>query len=201
MPRILILSAATLLAVAPAIADDTHRELGAHVHGHGTLNIALEDTRLSMELDVPGMDIVGFEHAAESETQKAAVQSATALLSEPLKLFKLPADAKCTVASAKVEIEGAADDDGDDHHGHDHDAGHDDHDHDGAKDAHAGHTGFHATYALACAEPAKLGAIAFDYFSSFAGAQGLTVNVVGTNGQSTFEVAREKPVLDLGGMM
>ena len=57
------------------------------------------------------------------------------------------------------------------------------------------------TYALDCAKPAALTSIAFDYFGSFAGAQKLTVNVVGDKGQNTYEVTRDKPSLDLGGIM
>ena len=70
-------TAALLVAVLgialPAwAAQAQHRELGPHQHGHGTLNIAIEGERVSMELDVPGADIVGFEHAASTADQKAA---------------------------------------------------------------------------------------------------------------------------------
>src|SRR5215510_7768828 len=97
--------AATSLLVIQARAEDGHRELGPHVHGHGTLNIAIEDKRVSMELEVPGMDIVGFEHAPSTGDQKAAVEAAKARLEKPLGVFTWPADAGCTVAEAKVDIE------------------------------------------------------------------------------------------------
>ncbi|HET6322536.1 MAG TPA: DUF2796 domain-containing protein [Hyphomicrobium sp.] len=215
-------AACSLLAFAafsvPALAHEDHRELGAHVHGHGTFNIAIEDSGVSLELEVPGMDIVGFEHAPANDEQKGAVEKAKALLSEPLTLFALPAGAACKVADAKVELDGAhahsgeADDEGghkhadDDHAGHDHEDGDHDHDHakrDGDKsdaDSH-GHSQFHATYNLECAKPAQLTSIAFDYFKRFAGAQRLTVNVVTAKGQASYEVSREKPALDIGGLM
>ena len=100
-------AALTIAAAAPTLARaaDEHRELGPHVHGHGTLNIAVEGKRVSMELEVPGMDIVGFEHDATTADQKAAVEKAKAQLAQPLALFKLPAAAGCTVADAKVELE------------------------------------------------------------------------------------------------
>ena len=97
----LALAAISLLTTA-ARAEEEHRELGPHVHGHGTLNIAIEDKRVSMELEVPGMDIVGFEHAASTDDQKAAVEKAKARLEKPLGVFSLPAAAGCTVAEAKV---------------------------------------------------------------------------------------------------
>ena len=61
-----------------------HRELGPHQHGHGTLNIAIEGGRVSMELDVPGADIVGFEHAPSTKAQRTAVDKAKAQLAAPL---------------------------------------------------------------------------------------------------------------------
>jgi hypothetical protein len=200
---------ATALLVSPAFAEE-HRELGPHVHGHGTLDIAVEGTKVSMSLEVPGMDIVGFEHAAESADQKQAVDKGTATLSAPLTLFKIPASAGCKVTDAKVAIE-PEHEHGDEDDDHDHDAkeaaDHDhegkeaaDHDH-GEHEGHAGHNQFHATYALECAKPAEITTIAFDYFKSFAGAQGLTVNVVTAKAQNSYEIKRDKPELDLGGMM
>ncbi len=188
--------AAVSLASAAARAEEEHRELGPHVHGHGTLNIAVENKRVSMELEVPGMDIVGFEHAASSDAQKAAVEKATAELSKPLDVFKMPKSAGCSVADAKVAIEPEHHHDGDEDHDHDEHADAD-HDH----DEHAGHNEFHVTYALDCTKPAELTSIHFDYFDKFAGAQSLTVNVVTAKAQSSYEVARGKPELDLAGMM
>ena len=185
------------LIMTSARAEEEHRELGPHLHGHGTLNIAIEDKRVSMELEVPGMDIVGFEHAPSTDDQKAAVEKAKGQLAKPLGVFSLPAAAGCTVAEAKVAIEA-------EHHDGD-DDGHDAEKKDAAKDEdhdeHAGHNQFRASYALDCTAPAELTTIAFDYFTLFAGAHDLTVNVVTTKGQSKYEVSRDKPTLDLGGIM
>ena len=35
-------------------AMQEHRELGSHEHGRGTLNIAVEGNKVTMELEVPG---------------------------------------------------------------------------------------------------------------------------------------------------
>jgi Protein of unknown function (DUF2796) len=188
------------ITAAPALADE-RRELGPHEHGHGTLNIAIEKTRLSMELEAPGMDIVGFEHAAEAPEQKSAVEKATALLDKPLGLFKLPQAAECKVVTASVAIEAE--------HEHEDDQAEDgqadgaqQHDEPGeSHEGHEGHNEFHVTYSLDCAKLANLTSIEFDYFKSFAGAKGLTVNVVTSQSQSSYEVSRDKPVLDLSGTM
>jgi hypothetical protein len=194
----LVALAITAASAAPAFAEEAHRELGAHVHGRGTLNIAVENTRVSIELEAPGMDIVGFEHEASSVEQKAAVSKAKEALGDPLSLFKLPATAACKLADAKTEVET------EDAHDHDHDHGdkddkHADHDDGHDHDDHAGHTAFHVTYAIDCAKPENLTSITFDYFKAFAGAKALDVSVVTDKAQNKFEVTREKPVLDLAG--
>jgi hypothetical protein len=192
-----VMIAATAFATLAAQAEE-HRELGAHEHGRGTLNIAIEGAALTMVLEVPGDDIVGFEHEAVTPSDKAALEVATAAVGKPLALFKMPAAAECTLTDAKVDF--AADDE--------HDAGkvkaniksgdpapYGDH---GLRGS---HKEFHATYTIACAVPAALTTVDFEYFKVFAGAKRLTVNVITAKGQSAFEVSREKPHLDLSGLV
>ena len=89
-----LVSAAFILA-SPALAEEAqHRQLGPHVHGQGTLDIAIEGKKIEMELVAPGMDIVGFEHVASTDEQKAAVEKAKAKLTDVLSVFKLPAAAQ-----------------------------------------------------------------------------------------------------------
>src|SRR5690606_35462132 len=110
-PKVDLMNARTLAAVlslslaAPVLADEGRRELGAHVHGHGTLNIAVDNARVELELEAPGMDIVGFEHEAKTDEHKAAVEAAKARLKDPLSLFKLSDAGDCKLADAKIEIE------------------------------------------------------------------------------------------------
>jgi hypothetical protein len=191
---------------AAGVAEAQQRQAGAHEHGRGTLNIAIEGTRLSMELEAPGADIVGFEHKAKTKKQKAAVEKAEKQLGAPQALFQLPAAAGCEFEASNVSLEG-------DEHGHEHggDAKAKDHDHaheakgksHGHDDAtgEAEHSSFRAEYAFNCSAPANLTSIGFDYFKVFAGAQKLDVTVIGPKGQSRFEVSRARPRLDLGGMM
>ena len=178
-----VIIAAVLAAGLPAMAAEEHRELGAHEHGHGKLNIAIEGNRVSMELEVPGADIVGFEHEARTPDQKAAVEKAKVTLSDALAVFKLPASAGCRLAEGKVAVKA-----GDEHDA----AGHKvEAKADGAKEEH--HSEFHATYAIDCTSPAKLTGIEFKYFELFAGAQELDVNLVTPKGQTRYEVTREQP--------
>ncbi len=129
----------TILSAGAAVAQD-QRELEAHVHGHGALNIAFEGEILLMELETPGFDIVGFEYEAKTEEARAAVEDAIAKLGQPEMLFVLPDAAGCELAAVEVELhsgehESHEDEDHDEaHHDDEHhdDEHHDDEDHDEA---------------------------------------------------------------------
>jgi hypothetical protein len=206
-----LLAAGFGLAASASIGSAQHRQADAHEHGRGTLNIAIEGARLSMELEAPGADIVGFEHKAKTEQQKAAIEKAEQQLMEGEALFQLPAAAGCTLETSSAVLEGEDHDHESKEHGHK-DHGHKDsgHKHRGDKgDKHADakadhdqeHSAFRAEYGFLCKAPAALASIVFDYFKVFAGAQKLDVTVITPKGQSKFEVSRTKPRIDLGGMM
>ena len=184
-----LLATCLMLAAAPlstaAHAGGPHRSAGAHEHGHGTLNIAFEGGRVSMDLDAPGADILGFEREARTDADKAAVDAAAARLKDAAALFKLPAAAACRVVEAKVDLD---DDDAAKTHA-------------GKHDDHGPHTGIEAEYELSCGSLAAIKSIEFGYFKVFPNARSLTVNIVTPRAQSSFEVTRDKPVLDLGGLM
>lgn len=194
------------LLATPALAQET-RQLDSHEHGVGELNIAVDGTTIMMEFHAPGADIVGFEYAAESATDRGAVDAAVATLARPLELFVLPSAAECSViqASAKLESQDSHDDHGEDHDD-DHAEGHDDHAAEHA-DAHgddhaekAGHTEFHAEYRLNCGNPDAVSEITFVYFDTFENARKIDVQVISASGAQAFEVERGDPKLDLRGM-
>ena len=126
------ISLIALFAAAPGLAEET-RQLDAHEHGVSALNIAFHGRAVAMELHAPGADIVGFEHPAESDEDRAAVLAAMAKLQAPMELFVFPDAAECAVSQSEVTLLGDDlhedhEDHGHDEHGHD-DHGHDDHDH------------------------------------------------------------------------
>ncbi|TLP55998.1 DUF2796 domain-containing protein [Parasedimentitalea maritima] len=178
------LSLIALFAAMPALANET-RQLDAHEHGVGELNIAIEGTTVLMEFHAPGADIVGFEYSAKSDSDRAAVEAAEVRLSAPLELFVMPEAATCTVKSAQAELEG--------------EGGHDDH----ADEGHAEHqeepthTEFHAQYMLTCVAPDALTEISFVYFEAFPNAQEVEVQIITASGAKVFEVSRDAPTLAL----
>lgn len=201
------------LAATPVWADGT-RQMHAHEHGVGQLNIAAAGDELVMEFTAPGADIVGFEHEASSDADHAAIDAATEVLERPLTLFAPNAEAGCAVEHAHAGLDG---DDHDAHDGHhDHDAHADEHAHEDHKDSHddhkddhgyedahhdaaheAHHTEFHAEYHLECDDLSALTTIQFAYFDLFENAREVEVQIVTSSGAAAFEVEREAPQLNI----
>ena len=187
--------ALVLTGFTGSVQAETKRQLEAHEHGHGKLNIAIEGQSLVMELEVPGADIVGFEHAATSDSDKAAIETARKSLAKSTSLFSLPEAAGCALSEAKVALSSERE-----HH----DKGHTSHElpshgaegRDGVE-----HTEFHVEYAFKCAEIGALGSIGFLYFDQFPNAEELDVTLITDKGQKEFEVNRDRNRIDLHGMM
>jgi hypothetical protein len=188
MLRALFLSSAIAMCAALSAQAEEHRQLSAHVHGHARLNMAIEGKALSLELEAPGMDIVGFEHEPGTAEQKAALADAKAKLADGSALFAPSPGASCALKSANISTGAEHEDE------HEHEAGSE------GKEEHR-HSEFRAAYAFECASPDRLTSMTFGYFKEFPNSLELDVSVISPNGQSSFEVARDKPSLTLTGAL
>ena len=181
------LFALTAVVATPAFAQEA-RQLNAHEHGVGQLDIAFDGDQIAMELHAPGADIVGFEYGAESAEDRAAVDAAVAALAKPLDLFVLTEAAGCSIVNASAGLESeeehdAHDDDHDDDHAAD-EGSHDDHADEGHENEsdEADHTEFHAEYLLTCADPSAVTDITFAFFDAFPNALEVEVQVISGTG-------------------
>ncbi|MCP4935057.1 MAG: DUF2796 domain-containing protein [bacterium] len=188
MCKLYILTFATLpfFAASPILAKEPHRQLDAHIHGHGELNMALEGNKLNMELHVPGKDIVGFEHEPNTKEQWAAIGKARSTLAHGLKLFILPKAAQCKQISSTVNYT----------HDEGEDSKHDEHDKEHKETVEGKEHGeFKGNYVLKCAAPEKLTSIQFDFFAQFPGSKELVVTLITEKSQKQYEVERDQPSL------
>jgi hypothetical protein len=95
------------LCLAMPAAAEIARQHAAHVHGEAELKLALDGTSLELELELPGMDAVGFEHPPRDEVQKAAIAAAIATL-EAARWLRLPEAAGCNLTRASFHTHGYA---------------------------------------------------------------------------------------------
>jgi hypothetical protein len=183
------------LTIAPAAAaqDVAHASLGAHEHGTARLNAALDDETLELELDSPAMNLVGFEHPATSDADKAAVSNVRHLLEQPLTLFAVPASAKCIVAKQTLNSPLFGDKPDADEHDHDEDA--DEPAADGAEHHHD-HSEILARYQFQCDNAAALETLDLSQlFKTFPATHKVQVQLIAPNGQEGVDATPDNSVL------
>lgn len=183
MRRLLLALPFALLPLAVAHAHDdhdhdhAHGSLGAHEHGVAKLNVVLDGNTLELGLDSPAMNLVGFEHAASTDADKAKVRAARQQLEQPLKLFGLAQGAGCAEENQELEspLFEASDKPA---HGHQH----------ADVDAH---------YQLTCANPDKLTGIDLaPLFKTFPQTQKIIVQLIGPHGQKGVDATPVKAVVE-----
>ncbi len=182
--------AGTVLLAAASTAPAQH---GPHVHGQGELNVAVEGDTVIIELIAPGSDIVGFEHAPETDADRAAVAAAAGKLEDGERIFAFPKAAGCRLEEAEVESELMdGDGHGDEHseeHAHEHADKHSD------EHSEEGHAEFHAHYRFRCSAPAALDSVDVRYFATFSRAEELDARIITSRGQGAAELTPAAPRL------
>ncbi len=187
------------LVFSTSASAEAFRQHQAHVHGHVELNIAQDNHELLIEISAPGADVVGFEHQAENEQQKAALSKVLDVLNQPDKLITLSASAKCSVKHVDVRAKLASDDA---HQHHDHatsEAEHEEHEHEGHdhEHEHSSHGSFSIEYHYQCQSISALNQIATSWFVHFPTTEHVDVNVLTDTLQTAVELSKDSSVIKL----
>lgn len=184
----------------------TERDLDSHMHGAATMNVAVADSAVFIELNTPWNNLVGFEHAPSTEEQHTLVDTALQKLNDPGQLFSFDGG-DCSIDTVMVENTMAEGDSHEEDHeeGHDKEHGeeHDDHDKEHAEE-HSDHdeesethTTVLVTYSYNCDQIASLNAIDLSIFSIWSGFNDLDVQLIGEKGQTLVELNPESITLNL----
>ena len=161
-----------------ALAQQKHRHAGAHVHGTGKLDVAIEGNKLSIALEAPADDILGFEHAPKTPDQKAKLDRAVIRLKDAGTIFKTSADANCKLVKAEAGLQLP----------------------DPKTNKSSEHADFTGTFEFECAAITKLTVIDLGYFAAFPGAGKLAITIVTSKAQTAREATKGKPRIDLKGL-
>lgn len=190
LPRIPLLLLA--LTGLPALAADAHDHRGnppAHVHGVGKLDVALEGNTLTLHLDTPLANLVGFEHAAASMKDKGSVEAAAKMLRDVSRIFVTDAAAQCKPAEVqlesavlppallgeKAEVTGAA-----------------------QSASHDGHADLDGDFTLVCASPGALNTVDADgLFRAFPAFQRVDVQLATPKKQAAFQLMPGSAVIPI----
>ena len=122
LSTLLAVTAAGLTTVGYA---QTERDLDSHEHGSATLNVAVDNNEIFLEIETPWNNLVGFEHKPGTDEQYAMVSEAWAQLNAPEGLFTMN-DGDCSVSEVSAETSMPIEPHDEEHHGDGHDDHHDD---------------------------------------------------------------------------
>jgi len=181
MPRLLPALLLGLLPTALALAGEAHQPpgqppLATHEHGNAHLNLALEGSVLEIEFASPAMNLLGFEHAARSDAERASVAEVRARLEQPLALFGVPPAAACSVQALAL-------------HGAPFEAD---------RVQATEHGDIEARYRLHCSAAEELqGLNLAGLFGTFPATRKIQVQLIGPRGQQGLELSAERSALDI----
>lgn len=198
--------ALTVASISPMVFSQVERDMGSHEHGSATLNVAVENAALIIELNTPWNNIVGFEHAPHDDEQHALLDAALDLLKQPHQLFSF-VGGNCTFDILDMENAMPEDQHDDEHHESSHDGeeheeqheedNHDDEEHEEHAESVEKHSTVLVSYAYNCTDIASLSTISIEIFRIWPGFTDLDVQLIGPGGQSLAELNAELPVLDI----
>ena len=198
MRLMIYLSALMLSFVCITDVRSAERQLDAHTHGYGELNVAIDGQKVALELNSPAFNIVGFEHSSETDKDKATIKNALSILNDGSELFLFPAIAGCrlvnvNVVSSLIEAQ---------HSVHkEHDSDHKDQASDHKTSKHEDHSNndihseFHANYQFQCDVIEKVNTIQVMIFKHFPNTRQLNVQMILPNRQSAMELTPTSTLL------
>lgn len=162
--------------------DHAHNSLAAHEHGVGSLNLVIDGDEVSIELDSPADNLLGFEYLPTTDADKAKVKALRTQLNEAQALFVFPPAAGCSLK--EVELSSPLFDAIADEHAHQHA--------DKPADAHAD---IQAHFHFTCTHAAELDQVQVALFSAFPGTQRLLLQAIGPKGQQGGELSEAQNLI------
>ncbi len=169
-----------------AVAGDAFVQHGTHEHGVATLVVAVDGSRLSVELVAPAHDVVGFERAPADEAERAALARAEAVLADHGRLFAMSKAAGCRVAGIAVSSPWRSGEAGVEDREPAGDAGHPD-----------DHADFIARWAFDCASPDRLAVLEVKLDAAFVTPVKVRADLLTADGQRSMWLDRARGRLQL----
>lgn len=146
------------------------KSLKAHEHGVSILNIAQDSSTISFQFEMPGFDVVGFEHKAKKKEDIKRVKEALNILSENKNMIIISDAAGCTEEnnSSKVVNKGV-------------------------------HSEFLSTYIFICKNISSIDNIEIKYLKSFKYSKKLNINLITKNKKATVSLDKSDHNLKVKG--
>jgi hypothetical protein len=167
-PTLVLWMSCLTFAAAPAWSAGK-----AHEHGALKLDVAIEGNKLTIAMEAPLDNLLGFERAPRTDAERKAAAEVLARLRSPNQgkaLFSADASAQCTLSKADVQAPVLEP---------------------GAKPAPKDeHADLDASYEFSCAQPAELRSLDVGLFDAYKRIQRIDVQVAGPKSQSKVTLKR-----------
>ena len=167
-PTLVLWMSCLTFAAAPAWSAGK-----AHEHGALKLDVAIEGNKLTIAMEAPLDNLLGFERAPRTDAERKAAADVLARLRNPNQgksLFSADAAAQCTLSKADVQAPVLEP---------------------GAKPAPKDeHADLDASYEFSCAQPAELRSLDVGLFDAYNRIQRIDVQVAGPKSQSKVTLKR-----------
>ncbi len=166
---------ARLAALAACLSLATAALAQGHAHEHGVvkLDIAIEAGKLTVQMESPLDNLVGFERAPRTAAERKTVDAAVARLKGAETLFRIDPAAGCTLAKAELASAvlklGTPDPN---------------------EKAEEEHADIDGNFVFTCKDSARASFIELGLFSAFSSMQRIDVQIAGPKGQARRTLTR-----------
>lgn len=183
---------AGLGALAPVNAEQPRTEHAAHEHGHAVGSLAEDSGRWQLVLEIPGHNLVGFEHPPANAQQRDRLEAVRARL-ETGRWLRPDPESPCRVDSSRVETTGYAGSAGDGHHAQSAHGYHHDHSEQQAHghEDHGGHGAFHVEAVISCDASGRMRWLTLDLFDGFPDNRSIRLDVLSEDGAASHRLDSE----------
>ena len=175
-------------------ASSETRSAEAHIHGDAELAVVVDADVVTIELETPLYNLLGFEHHPKTAAQKAKVEMAEDQLQKGEALFVFNANAKCNLISESKAVHLFDEDHHDDEHDeHDDDEHHDEH----LDEQEDSHKDVLLQYQYRCTKPSSLENVSINLFEFFEDMSDIDVTYLGPSTQKQVSLTRKNTQMDL----
>ena len=159
-----------------AMAGSPLSRAGVHEHGVVKLDVAVDGSVLTLQLEAPLDSLLGFEHRPRTEAQRQAADAVLKRFNDGASLFQPSKAALCTLSKSTIDAQAMQPDPA-------------------AKPGE--HADLDASFEFRCAQPDKLLDIDVALFDAFKRIQRINAQVIGPKGQAQRILKRPDRLLKL----
>jgi hypothetical protein len=156
---------------------DDFLEYSSHIHGEATANITLIDSKLTIQLHLPAINVFGFERQPQNQNEQRTITSQLNLLQNNAAIIQHSAD--CEPKDSEVIT--------------DFQSSHDNHQHTHKNDQ---HSDIETIYTYLCKDIDRI-ELSFNLFDKMYSLQKIIVQYVSDETQNTFTITPENPSITL----